>query len=94
MSADIIVDDDYVTQVGGYCSGSGKELEEFFDEYLTTLGEIASQGIKGGAVHEAAVEFSAAAKKLKGLFESISQTGDEMCKSFVTQINEDDQFLY
>lgn len=45
-------------------------------------------------MHEAAVEFSAAAKKLKGLFESISQTGDEMCKSFVTQINEDDQFLY
>lgn len=54
---DLIVDDDYIKELGQYFEEQGKYIEEFTDEYNAILQRVVDGGIIKGKMAEALEEF-------------------------------------
>ncbi|WP_044088097.1 hypothetical protein [Bifidobacterium bombi] len=94
MSSQLFIDDSYVIETGKACADLGQKLEGDFDDFLKIMQDISSNAVISGATHDAAKAYLQTAGSLKTQLSAISAEVDKACRSLITQIDADDQWLY
>lgn len=88
------IDDEYCNNMKQYFTDQGTKLEGYLTEYITILERIRDTGIKGGNVNEALNSYITYANKLKGKISDISTVANTHISTFLSKIDEADQFLF
>ncbi len=91
---DLIVDDQYVKDLGSYYKKYAKQMQSAIDEYLSTMNWVAENAIKSGTTYDALNSFLVYAKKLQDIVSSFGIEIESVCNRFIEEIDEKDQYLY
>lgn len=91
---DLIIDDDYIKEMGIYLNKLLENLSEVAIEYNSILKEILENGIQKGNTHAALQEFENQASSLGEDLAQIGTMVNRYCKGFITSIDEADRELY
>ncbi len=95
MDENLIIDDDYVLDVGKYAAPRrAKALEEILTAYITILEEICAEAIPSGEIADSTAAFAACASLLKGKLTEISDSIKTASGGFITAVNEADSYLF
>ncbi|MDF7640057.1 hypothetical protein PT279_00355 [Bifidobacterium sp. ESL0784] len=94
----LIIVDDFVEKAAKDYGERGDALDKAMKQYLSILDKISSEAIPSGAQHDALVAFASTAKTLYGgksaRLKTISDNLNSKCKNFISQVDQDDSFLY
>lgn len=94
----LIVEDDYITGVGSFFQTNYKEYNEYVEEYIEILGEIAEKGIVSGQTHDALVEFQRQVATGSGVSGSsataLGKKYNTYCTKFTSDLDKADGDLY
>ena len=88
------IDDAFFNDIGAAYMKEGKVLNDSFNRYLDILSAISDQAVEGGAIHDATKQFAEAANLLKVKISEISALAQKTCNGFITQVDNDDRYLY
>lgn len=91
---DIIVDDEYVSEIADYIKGYGENFETFFDRYLEVMGKFNSTGVSSGATAAAVRDYIATAAALKAYVGNLSELFVQVLTGYLDAIDEADRYLY
>lgn len=94
MDPNLIIDDEYITEVGKACKARGKKMEEILDKYIEILDEIRVEAITKGNISEAINAYVGCAKLLNNQISEISSSVNLICKGFITDVNSADEYLF
>ncbi|MEE0931024.1 MAG: hypothetical protein UIM53_08490 [Acutalibacteraceae bacterium] len=94
MDANLIIDDNYVQEVGRKSSERGKMLEEILDSYVTILSEIETEAITSGEISQAVAAFRECVALLNDRLTTISNNVDTVADSFIIDVNDADEYLF
>lgn len=94
MDNNLIVDDDYVQDVGRLSKQRGKKLEAILDDYVTILTEIETEAITDGEVSSAVTAFRECVTLLNDKLSEISSNVDTVADSFIISVNTADEYLF
>lgn len=94
MDANLIIDDNYVQEVGRLSSVRGKKLEEILDSYVRILSEIEMDAITSGEISQAIVAFRECVTLLNDRISTISTNVDTVAESFIIDVNIADDYLF
>lgn len=94
MDPNLIIDDEYILDVGSDCNRRGIKLEEILEQYLGILKEIQTEALVEGNVAEALVAFVSCVELLKGQIKDLSKSVDDRSYSFIQDVNDADQYLF
>lgn len=94
MDPNLIIDDDYVYDVGDDCRLRGRKLEEVLDSYLTILNEIKSEALLDGSIADALSAFIECVALLNDQLTTLSKNVDDTGLSFIQEINTADDYLF
>ena len=86
---ELIIDDDYVNEMADFLNTRATNLQEGIDRYIQILENIRRDAIKQGATADALD-----AKKLSNVVEELGQTAKETCNTFISDVDESDEFLF
>ena len=94
----LIVEDDYITDVGGFFQTNYKKYNEYVKEYIEILGEITENGIVSGQTHDALVEFQRQVATGSGVSsssaEALGKKYNTYCTKFISDLGKADGDLY
>lgn len=94
MDENLVIDDDYVQDVGDVCARRGKELEEILSSYLEILDTIKSEALMEGDISSALETFNECASAISGQLEKISSQVQDVCGAFIVEVNDADSYLF
>lgn len=94
MDTNLIIDDDYIQDVGTLCRQRGEKLEEILTSYLDILQEIRDEAVMDGAICASLEAYKECASMISGQLETISEQIQNVCKAFINEINEADSYLF
>lgn len=94
MDENLVIDDDYVQDVGDVCARRGRELEEILSSYLEILDVIKSEALIEGDISLALEAFNECAAALSGQIEKISSQIQDVCGAFIVEVNDADSYLF
>ncbi|MCF2681966.1 hypothetical protein [Faecalicatena contorta] len=90
---DLIIEDEYVNEVGNYLKVEAEDIEKKLKEYISILKGVCEEGIVEGKTAEALKEFVSQAEAMKGIAEC-GRAANTYCKNFISRIDEADEDLY
>ena len=91
---ELIIDDDYVNEMADFLNTRATNLQEGIDRYIQILENIRRDAIKQGATADALDTFISYAKNLSNVVEELGQTAKETCNTFISDVDESDEFLF
>ena len=94
MDANLIIDDNYVQEVGRLSSIRGRKLEEILDNYVGILTEIETEAITSGEISQALVSFRECVTMLNDRLSTISTNVNTVANSFIIDVNTEDDYLF
>lgn len=94
MDPNLIIDDDYVKRIGISCNQRGKKLEEILDSYLTILNEIEGEALVEGEITKSLNAYKECVALLNDQLVTLSANIQNICKCFLTDINDADDYLF
>ena len=94
MDANLIVDDNYVQEVGRFSSVRGRKLEEILDSYVKILSEIETDAISSGEISQAVAAFCECVPLLNDRLSAISTNVSTVADSFIIDVNTADDYLF
>lgn len=94
MDANLIIDDNYVQEVGRLSSIRGRKLEEILDNYVGILTEIETEAITSGEISQALVSFHECVTMLNDRLSTISTNVNTVANSFIIDVNTEDDYLF
>ena len=94
MDANLIIDDNYIQEVGRLSSIRGRKLEEILDSYVGILMEIETEAITSGEISQAVSAFRECVTMLNDRLSTISTNIDTVADSFIIDINTADDYLF
>ncbi len=94
MDANLIIDDNYVQEVGRLSSVRGRKLEEILDSYVEILTEIETEAITSGEISQAVTAFRECISMLNDRLSTISINVDTVADSFIIDVNTADDYLF
>lgn len=94
MDPNLIIDDEYVYDVGEDCAQRGEKLEEILDAYLVILNEIKTEALIEGSVSDALSAFIECVTLLNDELTTLSQSVDGTGMCFIQDVNTADDFLF
>lgn len=92
--ADIIIDEEYVTELENFVSNQGEQFETCLAEYIQILIQVGLQGIVEGKTAEALKNYIGIAMTLKHHVGNTSELAEKMLKNYKIDIDEADSYLY
>ena len=92
MDLNLIIDDDYIIELGETCSTRGEKLEANLQSYIKIIGEIES--ITEGELSKALNEYKECANHLIEPLSTISESVEKITNSFIIDVNEADDYLF
>ena len=87
---ELIIDDDYVNEMADFLNTRATNLQEG----IQILDNIRRDAIKQGATADALDTFISYAKNLSNVVEELGQTAKETCNTFISDVDESDEFLF
>lgn len=90
---DVIIEDEYIEQMGEYLSKEAEDIEEKIIQYIAILNGICTKGITKGETAKALAEFKEQAEVLKGIAE-YGHTARRYCINYISRVDEADGDLY
>lgn len=94
MDANLIIDDNYVQEVGRLSSIRGRKLEEILDNYVGILTEIETEAITSGEISQAVVSFRECVTMLNDRLSTISTNVNTVANGFIIDVNTEDDYLF
>lgn len=94
MDPNLIIDDDYVYDVGDACAEHGKKLEDILDAYVAILREIKAEALVEGEISDALGVFIECVAQLNDQLTTLSDNVDSKCMSFINDVNTADSYLF
>lgn len=94
MDANLVIDDNYVREVGRLSSVRGRKLEEILDSYVGILTEIETEAITSGEISQAVRAFRECVAMLNDRLSAISTNVDTVADSFIIDVNTADDYLF
>lgn len=94
MDSNLVIDDDYVKEVGNTSYVRGKKFEEILHSYVEILKEIENEAITSGDMFNALVEFRECVALLNDRITKISSNIDTLTEGFIIDVNEADDYLF
>lgn len=93
---DLIVDDDYFLSVKSYCSKAGNEtIGPMLNSYISLLERVKEIGILSGDEADVIDTFIEYSKKIDSTkFDGIPNKFSTLCSNYITQIDEEDDYLF
>ncbi len=91
---DLIVDDQYVKDLGSYYKKYAEHIQSAIDEYLRKMRWAQMNAIELGATSNALETFLQYAEKLQDIVLSFGIEIESVCNRFIEEIDEKDQYLY
>ena len=85
---ELIIDDDYVNEMADFLNTRATNLQEGIDRYIQILENIRRDAIKQGATADALDTF------ISYVVEERGQTAKETCNTFISDVDESDEFLF
>ncbi|WEV74154.1 hypothetical protein OZX74_00885 [Bifidobacterium sp. ESL0798] len=97
--ANLVVVDDYLTNVGNTCTTYSVQLNDLLNKYLKELDNIANDALPSGKLHDAIVAFRDAVSSLyggkgTGKLTEMGKSLDHSCRDFIGTVDNDDKFIY
>jgi hypothetical protein len=90
----IIIDDNYIVDMELYIEKSGKQFEDYLNQYLLLMNNLHSSGIAAGKTADAVAHFIEVAEQMQYLVGDLTENYSETVGNYIRQINEDDQDLF
>lgn len=94
MDANLIIDDEYVQDVGRLAAVRGRKLEEILDKYTAILAEIEGEAITHGDVAKALTAYKDCVTLLNDKVTEISSKIETVADSFIVDVNAADDYLF
>lgn len=94
MDKALIVDDEYIKEVGRYSQTRGKELEQLLGNYIKVLEEIKNEAIVEGEISNSLSAYIDCVKLLTERLEIISSNMKTVCNNLVADIDAADSYLF
>ncbi|MCC8029210.1 MAG: hypothetical protein LIO75_05375 [Lachnospiraceae bacterium] len=94
MADHLIIDDAYVQEQASYLKAGLSDLNSVIDRYIACLNNLAVQSIREGATAEALRVYIGYAKQIQGHLEEIGANTSSLMQSYLTAIDEADQYLF
>lgn len=93
-SKDLIIDDDFCKSMGTYFVKKGAEMDRMIADYISILQDVRNKGIVGGDVATALSSYISYASKLKKQIGNISSDLNSKINSFLSRVDDADQYLF
>lgn len=93
-SKDLIIDDDFCKTMGTYYVNKGAELDQMISDYISALQDVRDKGIVSGDVATALSSYISYASRLKKQIGNISTDLNDQINSFLTRVDDADQYLF
>lgn len=94
----LIVEDEYITGVGSFYEKQYEKYDDYMNQYIKILGEIAKEGIVSGQTHDALVEFQKQVATQSGAknssAKSFGKKYNTFCEEFISDLDKADGDLY
>lgn len=92
----LIIDDDYFSSVKNYCSKAGNgTIGQMLDSYISSLKKVKEIGILSGNEAEVIDTFIEYSEKISSSkFDGIPNKFSSLCSNYITQIDEEDDYLF
>ena len=81
-------------EMADFLNTRATNLQEGIDRYIQILDNIRRDAIKQGATADALDTFISYAKNLSNVVEELGQTAKETCNTFISDVDESDEFLF
>ena len=94
MDPNLIIDDDYVYDVGDNCKRSGNKLEAILDDYLTILREIKDEALVEGEISVSLGLYIECVARLDDQLTTLSDKVKEIGMCFIQDVNTADAYLF
>lgn len=94
MDANLIIDDNYVQEVGRLSYVRGRKLEEILESYVEILSEIETEAISSGEISQTVAAFRECVTLLNERLSTISTNVDTVADSFIIDVNTADDYLF
>lgn len=94
MDPNLIIDDNYVDNVGRNCAFRGYKMEGFLDSYLTILNEIKDAALVEGKTAQALEVFAECVAMLNDQLTTLSKSVQRTGSAFIQEINTADEYLF
>lgn len=90
----IVIDDEYIVDVGRHCKNRGRNLEDILVDYIGILEEIRKEAIIDGEIAFALSDYIECVKMLREHMTTISDNVKTVAYNFVAAVDEADAFLF
>lgn len=92
--SDIVMGDDYITEVGTLLVSEMQEIETILSTYIKLLTEVKQRAIMEGSTAEAFAEYVGLVERFKNVFINCGKAGQLTCENFQVDFDEADEDLY
>ena len=93
-SKELIIDDDFCKAMGTYFVKKGEEMDQMIADYIAALQNVRNKGIVSGDVATALSSYISYASRLKKQIGNISSDLNKKIDSFLTRVDDADQYLF
>ena len=94
MDPNLIIDDDYIQEVGRLSLKRAKELDEILASYIEVLREIESEAITSGKTAQAISAYVGCVSLLTDRLSTSSEMIKKVASSFIIDVNVADEYLF
>ena len=94
MDPNLIIDDDYVDDVGRDSTTRGNKLEGILDNFLTILNEMKAEAIVEGKIADALAAYISCVSLLNDQLTEISLSVERADRGFIQDVNTADEYLF
>jgi len=95
MDNNLVIVEEYVTNVGNSCKTKGGVLDDaILADYIATLKTIREIGIKDGDIAQALSAYIGCAEIMRSKVATISEYMQTLCDSFLTEVDGIDQYTF
>jgi len=92
--ADLIIDDEYIKDIGIYIKDFSSKLEAYLDDYVSILNKIKTDAVISGDISEKLEVFIQYSTTLNGLISGVGTEINDTAGVFIEEVDEKDEYIY
>lgn len=94
MDTNIIIDDNYISEMGEYIFKKGMQLQNIMDEYLLIMEDCLNYGIVKGDTAEALSEFYVKMRYFKLIILETARDNKDILYQYLQKINDAEKYSF
>lgn len=94
MDTNIIIDDNYISEMGEYIFKKGMQLQNIMDEYLLIMKDCLNYGIVKGDTAEALSEFYVKMRYFKLIILETARDNKDILYQYLQKINDAEKYSF